>query len=71
MFIIFTIVWACILMSAWFATSSKILNDDDNAKVFKVKSIFYWLVIVLTFFAGYYLTKQLWKLTEKIYIKRI
>jgi len=57
MFIIFTIVWAFILMSVWFATSSKILHDGDNAKTFKIKSIFYWLAIVLTFFAGHYLTK--------------
>jgi len=57
MFIIFIIVWGFILISAWFTSSSNILDDDDNAKTFKSKSIFYWLAIVLTFFAGHYLTK--------------
>ena len=57
MFIIFIIVWGFILISAWFTSSSNILDSDDNAKTFKSKSVFYWLAIVLTFFAGYYLTK--------------
>jgi hypothetical protein len=53
--IIFTIVWAFILMSTWFATSTTILHVDDNSKTFKLKSIFYWLSIGTTLFAGYYL----------------
>lgn len=57
MIIIFTLVWVFVLISAWFALSSKILDDDNNAKTFKIKSFFYWLAIFLTFFGGYYLTK--------------
>ena len=57
MIIIFTLVWVFVLISAWFALSSKILDDDNSGKTFKIKSFFYWLAIVLTFFGGYYLIK--------------
>ena len=53
--IIFIIIWVFILMSAWFATSTTILHVDNNSKTFKLKSIFYWLSIATTLFAGYYL----------------
>ena len=57
MVVIFTMVWAFMLMSTWFVTSSKILDGDDESKTFKSKSLFYWGTTFLTFFAGYYLTK--------------
>lgn len=57
MIIIFIIVWVFVLISAWITSSSTILDGDDKAETFKIKSWFYWGSILLTFFAGYYLTK--------------
>jgi hypothetical protein len=57
MMILFIFFWVFTLLVSWIGSTTTIVNGEHNATAFKIKSIFFWVSVVSSFFAGYYLTK--------------
>lgn len=55
--ILFVPLWFITLLISWVALSTPIFNSEKNSKAFKIKSIFFWVSIIISCLGGYYLTK--------------
>jgi hypothetical protein len=53
--ILFLFFLVFLLITCWIISTTTIVNGEHNATAFKIKTMFYWLGIFSSFFAGYYL----------------
>ncbi len=54
---LFIFIWSFMTLTAWVVSATTAADFEDAFTNFKMKSVFYWIAIALSFFAGYYLTK--------------
>jgi hypothetical protein len=53
--LLFIVFWLIVLVVGWITSSTTIVNDENVAKSFKIKSFFFWLSIATSIFGSYYL----------------
>jgi uncharacterized membrane protein len=54
---LFIFFWVFTLLTSWIGSTTTIVNGEHNATAFKIKTLFFWVAVTASFFAGYYLTK--------------
>jgi hypothetical protein len=52
---LFIIFYVFFLIVCWFLSTSTIVNGEHNSTAFKIKTLFYWLGVVISFLVGHYL----------------
>jgi hypothetical protein len=52
---LFIFFWVMILIIGWIISSTTIINGENIARTFKIKTIFFWLSVALSVFGSYYL----------------
>jgi hypothetical protein len=52
---LFIIFYVFFLIVCWFLSTSTIVNGAHNSTAFKIKTLFYWLGVVISFLVGHYL----------------
>ena len=51
------LVLVLMLMLCWLFATSVVVNGENNKSAFKVKSIFYWIAVTMSFLVGFYLNR--------------
>jgi len=52
---LFIIFWVFTLIVCWIASTSTVVNGEHNITAFRIKTFFFWLSVITTFFASRYL----------------
>lgn len=55
--IVLVLVLVLMLIFCWIFATSVVVNGENNKSAFKIKSLFYWVAVTLSFLVGYYLNK--------------
>lgn len=55
--LVLVLVLVLMLVFCWIFATSVVVNGDNNKSAFKIKSLFYWVAVTLSFLVGYYLNK--------------
>ena len=55
--IVLVLVMMLMLIFCWIFATSVVVNGGNNKTAFKIKSLFYWVAVTLSFLVGYYLNK--------------
>lgn len=55
--IVLVLVLVLMLLICWLFGTSVVVNGKTNKTAFIIKTIFYWVAVILSFFVGFYLNK--------------
>lgn len=55
--IVLVLVLVLMLIFCWIFATSVVVNGGNNKTAFKIKTLFYWVAVTLSFLVGYYLNK--------------
>ncbi len=55
--IVLVLVLVLMLMLCWIFATSVVVNGETNKSAFKIKTLFYWVAVTMSFLVGYYLNK--------------
>jgi hypothetical protein len=55
--IVLVLVLVLMLMLCWIFSTSVVVNGETNKSAFKIKTLFYWVAVTMSFLVGYYLNK--------------
>jgi hypothetical protein len=51
------LVMVLMLIFCWIFATSVVVNGENNKSAFKIKSVFYWFAVTLSFLVGFYLNR--------------
>lgn len=51
---LFIILFLFILVSCWAVLATTLFNGEKISTTVKIKTICYWLMVIISYFAGYY-----------------